>query len=86
MDDETRQLIMNLLDKLEDKQDKAAGGTPPNTKGPRSKHQGAGNMRGLNLPNLQANLMLAPHFFRKLTKIIENTAKEPQLRCPYLLK
>jgi len=69
MDDETRQLIMDLVNKLEDKQDKAAGGTPANTKGNSPKPQGAGNMRGLNLPNLQANLMPDPHFFRKLMGI-----------------
>ena len=43
MDDETKQLIMDLVNKLEAKQDKAAGGTPPNTKGAPPKPQGAGN-------------------------------------------
>ena len=69
MDEETKQLIMNLVNKLEDKQDKAAGGTPPNSKGPLPKPQGTGNMSGLNIPNLQANLMPDPHFFRKLMGI-----------------
>ena len=69
MDDETRQLIMDLVNKLEDKQDKAAGGTPPNTKGATPKPQGTGNTSGLNLPKLQGALMPDHHFFRKLMGI-----------------
>jgi hypothetical protein len=69
MDEETKQLIMNLVNKLEDKQDKDSGVTPPNSKRPLSNPKGTGNMRGLNLPNLQANLMPDPHFFRKLMGI-----------------
>ena len=62
MDEETKQLIMNLVNKLEEKPDKSAGGTPPNSKGP-------GNMRGMNLPKLQTMLVPDPHFFRKLMGI-----------------
>ena len=69
MDDETRQLIMDLVDKLEEKQDKAVGGTPPNTKGAPPKPQGTGNTGGLNLPKLQATLVPDPHYFRKLMGI-----------------
>jgi hypothetical protein len=69
MDEETKQLIMNLVDKLEDKQDKSAGGTPPNSKGPLPNPQGPGNMRGMNLPKLQTMLVPDPHFFRKLMGI-----------------
>jgi hypothetical protein len=69
MDEETRQLIMNLVDKLEEKQDKAAGGTPPNAKGAPPNPQGTGNTRGLNLPKLQSTLIPDSHFFRKLMGI-----------------
>lgn len=69
MDEETKQLIMNLVNKLEAKQDVPAEKTPPSNKGPLANPHGRGNMGGLNLPNLQPNLMPDPHFFRKLMGI-----------------
>ncbi len=69
MDEETKQLIMNLVNKLEEKPDKSAGGTPPNSKGPLPNPQGTGNMRGLNCSKLQTMLVPDPHFFRKLMGI-----------------
>ena len=69
MDEETKQLIMNLVNKLEAKSDVPTGKAPSETKGPLPNPQGLGNMRGMNLPKLQATLMPDPHFFRKLMGI-----------------
>ena len=64
MDNETKQLIMDLVNKLEAKSDATGAKAPPaaNLRGP-------GNMTGLNLPKLQSSLMPDPHFFRRLMGI-----------------
>jgi len=69
MDEETKQLIMNLVNKLEAKNDVPAENAPPATKGPLANPGGPGNMKGLNFPNLQPHLIPDPHFFRKLMGI-----------------
>jgi len=69
MDEETRQLIMNLVNKLEAKQDVPDGKAHPAAKGNAANPPGAGNMKGMNLPRLQSQLMPDPHFFRRLMGI-----------------
>jgi len=69
MDDETKQLIMDLVNKLEAKSDVPAGKAPPAAKGNAANLPGTGNMKGMNLPRLQSQLMPDPHFFRRLMGI-----------------
>jgi len=69
MDEETKQLIMNLVNRLEAKQDVPDGKAHPAAKGPSANPPGTGNMKGLNLSKLQSNLMPDPHFFRRLMGI-----------------
>jgi hypothetical protein len=64
MDDETKQLIMDLVNKLEAKSD-----VPGAKATPAANPRGPGNMTGLNLPKLQSQLMPDPHFFRRLMGI-----------------
>jgi len=69
MDDETKQLIMDLVNKLEAKSDVPGAKAPPVAKGAAANPRGPGNMTGLNLPKLQSQLMPDPHFFRRLMGI-----------------
>jgi hypothetical protein len=69
MDDETKQLIMDLVNKLEAKSDVPGAKATQAAKGPLANPRGPGNMTGLNLPKLQSQLMPDPHFFRRLMGI-----------------